>query len=283
MAGWNRPSAEQPVVKKGGTKVPSVWKGIVAGLLVAVPLVALFVWMFAGDEVSPQEDSRKSGRIAERRPASVSKATERKVERKRAVEHPKTVEDALANVGEMPKPMINKRELTPEEWNRITNRTYSTCTEQIMSWIFTKQLGDVPMPIPPIDDRDRDNLVAILISKNPVTESDSEKTAMSKEAVAAAKKAMIEYIKEGGDPDDFLQYYGQEMKNAYEYRRMAEEQIDELLEEGDLPVARGFIRKMNEVFDEKGIKPIYETQYRILNENPEDPAEESSNAGGKDE
>lgn len=168
-------------------------------------------------------------------------------------ENPKKVEDVVAKLDDKPK--IKVRQITPEEWDRLTNRTFKTGTEQLMSWVFSVTPGDMPMPIPPIGEEDRKNLAAILISKNPISEKDDEKTAFCKEQVDFAKKEMAKYIGEGGDPDDFLQYYFQELKLAFDKRNDAINQLQETHEE-DPELAEQLREAINKKFEEEGIKKI---------------------------
>lgn len=129
-----------------------------------------------------------------------------------------------------------------------------------MSWIFTTEVGDMPMPIPPISKEDRENIVAMLISKNEIKDTDSERVKDCKEQVQLAKKEMIKYLKEGGDPDDFLQYYYQELKSSFELRQDAIRLAEELYEE-DPEAGSEYVDKINERFADQGIKPIRKEQF----------------------
>ena len=179
---------------------------------------------------------------------------------RKKVEKPKTVTEAMSNLGEREKPQIKLRELSPEEWLRITNRVFKTGTEQLMSIVFSTEVGDMPMPIPPISEEDRQNIVSILFSKNEIKESDSERVKDCKANVEHAKKEMIEYIKQGGDPDEFLQYYFKELKSAFELRNEAVSQISEVWEENP-ELAKQFLQKVNEKFTEEGIKLINQEEF----------------------
>jgi mevalonate kinase len=71
---------------------------------------------------------------------------------------------------------------------------------------------------------------------------------------------MIEYIKQGGDPDEFLQYYFKELKSAFELRNEAVSQISEVWEENP-ELAKQFLQKVNEKFTEEGIKLINQEEF----------------------
>lgn len=280
--GWNGSGKECVAVRPtkatmSSTIRASAVKWMIAVLVCfAVCVAAVFVYSVQGNDAKKPKSGKSGGMIAEAKPAIGMRANAVSV---RKIEHPKTVDEALTNIAEPQKAVIKQRELTPQEWNRITNRTYATCTEQVMSWIFTKQLGDVPLPVPPISDEDRDNLISILLSKNEIKATDGEMTAFSKESVDVAKQEMRKYIADGGDPDEFLQYYGRQLKDAYEYRRQIETEAGEIIEDGDLELARAFIKKANELLDERGIKPIYATQYAALKDIPDDSTAERQDRG----
>jgi hypothetical protein len=233
-------------------------RGLVAAAIVVLGAALVMWWMTQGEEKKVEEKADKKERVVnekkvEKRPTVVVKKDE-------GVKGDSKIDEALANIGNLEKPKIKVRELSPEEWLRITNRVFKTGTEQLMSIVFSTEPGDMPMPIPPISDEDKQNIISILISKNPINESDSEKIKLCKENVALAKKEMVEYLKEGGDPDDFLRYYFQELKSAFELRNAAVDQIRETWE-GDPELGRQFLEKVNEKFANEGIKSINSEEF----------------------
>lgn len=69
--GWNRSAANQPTAKKGGAKVPSKVRGVVAGLVTVCALGGLCLWMFSGGEDAPKAKAEKErGRIKAVTPAA---------------------------------------------------------------------------------------------------------------------------------------------------------------------------------------------------------------------
>lgn len=248
---WNHP-IEKPVEPK---KAPSRARGALAGVVVVAVLGVAAYFIFCSDGGRSVDDGagRDRGKIKEVKPAKVRSA-ESEVRSARK-EKPKTVEEIVASLDDKPKPTIKVRQLSPEEWDRLTNRTFKTGTEQLMSWVFSVQPGDMPIPIPSIGEEDRKNLAAILISKNPISEKDDERTAFCKEQVDFAKKEMAKYIGDGGDPDDFLQYYFQELKLAFDKRNDAISQLQETNED-DPELAEQLREEINKKFEEEGIKKI---------------------------
>lgn len=236
---------------------PAVLRGVVAAALVALLASAVFFFLLRNDvPVTDKGSARRKSMVPEVTPAVSQGTAEVNCPQPKA----RSVEEAMERLQTPEKTPIKLRALTPEEWDQLTNRTFKTGTEQLMSWVFSTEPGDMPMPIPRISEEDRKNIVGILISKNEVKDSDSERTIECKEAVAAAKKEMMHYLKEGGDPDDFLQYYSQELKRAFEVRSEAINQIQEVWDE-DPELGKEFMDKINEKFKEEGIKEINKEQF----------------------
>lgn len=258
--GWNgsdgatSSAANQP----RGRVAPSKLKGVVAGvIIVIVGFAACYFLLSSSSPTKPAGPTPAPSQIKEVQPAIPPKAPEIPTQEPAK---PKKVEEALSKLEEPPKPEIKLRELTPEDWERITNRTFKTGAEQLMSWVFTVEPGDMPMPIPPLSEEDRDNLTAILLSPNEIKDADSEMTAFCKEQVAFAKKEMAEYIKQGGDPDEFLQYYFKELKRFGEMRSDALEQLVET-KESDPELAEELRKAINKKFEKDEIKPIGEEEF----------------------
>ena len=266
--GWNRSRQSAECEVRSAKRSHGAWCLVLGAFCLVIGLGVWLLWP-EGERGEVAATSER-GRIKEAKPAK-ARSAEREV-RSAKKPKPKTVEEAMANIEEKPKPEIKKRELSPEEWNRLTNRVFKTGTEQLMSWICQITPGDMPMPIPNLDEEEKRNLAAILISKNPVKEGDSERLANLKQDVDYAKKEMAKYIGEGGDPDDFLQYYFKELKHAFEYRNEVVSQIGELYESGEKELAREFRKKANEMLTEKGIKTVDLSEF-------EEEAEESAENG----
>lgn len=168
----------------------------------------------------------------------------------------KRLADALAGVAAAESALTIRQPPKVNVPPGYTNRTFKTGVEQLMSWVFTVEVGDMPMPIPPISEDDRQQLAVILVSKNEIKDDDSDMTAFSKEQVDFAKEEMRDFIKQGGDPDDFLQYYFDQLRHAFEFRNEAQQQYYDLLED-DPDLAAEFAREVNRSFDVKGIKHIF--------------------------
>lgn len=232
-----------------------LFKGLVAGILVVAAGVAAVVYFVTSDVSDESLDDKKRGKIAAVDPSKPKKLIT-KVEYTPPAKTGDKLTDALAEVAAAEQALTITQPPKVNIPPGYTNRTFKTGVEQLMSWVFTVEVGDMPMPIPPIGDDDREQLAAILVSKNEIKEGDSEMAAFAKEQVDYAKKEMAEFIKQGGDPDEFLQYYFGQLRHAFEFRNEAQQQYYDMLEE-DPELADEFARKVNESFDEKGIKHIF--------------------------
>ena len=133
---------------------------------------------------------------------------------------------------------------------------FSTGVEQVMGWIFTTELGDSPPPLPDLSAAERKRIVEILLAKNPVEEGDSEKSAEAKEMVSAAKRELMQYLKQGGDTDDFLTFYRNELVKAQEAREDAKRLVREVAREGDDEMTVQFLKEVNGKLAERGIKAV---------------------------
>jgi len=138
-----------------------------------------------------------------------------------------------------------------------TNRIFRTGIEASMARIFMTQLGDPPPPpfTTAIPLRDEAHLAEILIAHNPVLETDTEAQKASKEMVALAKKEMIDYIKNGGNPEDFLKYYHGKLKEAFEFRRESMKSLIQVSRD-DPSITAEYLDRLNKELADKGIKQI---------------------------
>ncbi len=238
-----------------GARGSGIVKGLVAGAIVVAAGVAAIFFLDTAAGGKAIRSDRKGGKIAAVDPEK-SKRLASKVEYFAPAKTGDKLADALAEVAAAEEALTIKQPPKVKIPPGYTNRTFKTGVEQLMSWVFTVEVGDMPMPIPPIGDDDREQLAVILVSKNEIKDDDSEMAAFAKEQVDYAKTEMAEFIKQGGDPDDFLQYYFAQLRHAFEFRNEAQQQYYDMLED-DPELAEEFAKKVNESFDEKGIKHIF--------------------------
>lgn len=141
---------------------------------------------------------------------------------------------------------------------RAKNSLHKNAVEQVLLQIFTCEVGDMPWALPAaLPEEEMKRLTEILISKNEIKDTDSETAVYGKEVLAAAKKEMMQFIKDGGEPEDFIVHYHDELEKAFYAREDAREYVKEMLDNKEDPkIIEALIEKTNEKFAAKGIKPI---------------------------
>lgn len=252
---WNRPSANGPTIQKKRGLSPVV-KGLLGGGIVAVVLGAAFYFLFSGDDApAPSTKHQASRTIKEATPAPAPKPVPEE-------------EPAAKPKPEKPKPK-SYRNLSPEEREKQyekdlaetpipanTNRTFRTGLEQLISWVFTVEPGDPPPPpLPMVSDFDLVHFEEILNLKNEAKKDDDEATVATKETVDYVKGELKKYVEKGGDPQEFLQYYRDQLDNAYQKRKMMQDQVVEIIK-GDPSLAADYLKEVNARLAEEGIKPV---------------------------
>ncbi|MBR3922891.1 MAG: hypothetical protein IKJ45_07240 [Kiritimatiellae bacterium] len=257
-SGWNRPG--RAMAKTATQKSRAMW-GILA-MLAVIAAVLIGVWWLLPTNESPAALPRHSASIKkphQMRPAKTVPAPklDAKPESKDHSAVRKNPEDFVL---ERPEVQRAASPVNLAKYEANANRIFRTTAEQLISWVASVEPGEMPFPMPELDAKDRENLASILISKNEILDSDSEKLANLKQSVDYAKKEMSKYIRAGGDPDDFLQYYHRELLKAYELRCEAYKQIDAIIDD-DPELGREFMKKVNEKFAEQGIKQFEKEEF----------------------
>jgi hypothetical protein len=130
---------------------------------------------------------------------------------------------------------------------------FSSGAEYVLSMIFNCEVGTVPAPLPILTKVERKNIWETLMVQMKIDDSDSETTAEAKEMVNFAKKEMLEFIKQGGDPDEFLLFYHNELRKAYGMRELFRRELEKTIEENPIE-AESLCINMNKVLSERGIK-----------------------------
>lgn len=249
---WNRPTENNSLTNRKVERCKinfAVVSGIVGTVICA--LLAGW-WAFRPDAVKTHDRLSKSKRICN---VEKAKTKHQNLPKKRAVvKTGNKVNDSLAEI-EAAVELIKIRRPLGIKHSGMTNQVFTTCVEQVMSFLTMVEPGELPMPIPHLDAEDRAELINALISKNEIKEGDSEKVAYAKESVGYLKKEMIKYIKGGGDPDDFLQYYSDQLHQANDTRDEVANMYHEIQETNPEDAER-FLEKANKLLEDKGIKVV---------------------------
>jgi len=257
-SGWNRSSSPEGKAKRK-KGLSSAAKGLVAGGAVIIGIIAVLYFICGQDEGTLSSQATDQTRTIPEKGYKKLDDISRIKPRKQYETKPKTVKEALERLEEAQDPLKLEAMSENSASDTASKMIFTTGTEQVLSWLCHVDLGEPPMPPPPIPDDELANITEILISKNDVKDDDSPEAANAKQMVDAAKREMMKFIKEGGDPDEFMQYVFREQSKAFETRGLALDMYDELADE-DPVLARDFVRQANEKLAEQGIKPIELTE-----------------------
>ncbi|MBQ9739916.1 MAG: hypothetical protein IJV91_03145 [Kiritimatiellae bacterium] len=236
-------------------------------LVAGLAIVGAIAWLMLTKEV-PQEKveikkERRTGLAKEVTPAKAAEPMSEPIKegpppapKKISLRDPNLSEEQRTELYEK---RLAETPLPPES----TNRLFRTALEQVMGWVFTTELGDMPPPLPPIPDYDLVHLEEILNQKTTIHETDTDKQANEKDTVDYVKKELKKFIDKGGDPEDFLKYYHDELNSAYQERSMAQQQVMKIMQE-DPAVAMEYMKEVNESLAGKGIKGVVLPERTLL-------------------
>lgn len=249
--------------KGGAPKAPSsIDFTRIAIAVLALSAIGVAAWIYFQPKKSAPakeervEKKRSKGLVAEVKPAEAEKPVAEPEEKP----EPKKKEPRLAYL----------KNLTPEErraeikrlqaerpinLQAPTNRLFATGTEQVISWIFTTTPGDMPPILPNLPAFELAHLQEILDHTNTVTEADSERSEEAKLTVDLVKQHLKDYVAKGGDPQGFLQYYRDELQQAFETRREAQRSLMQAVRE-EPEIAGELMSELNAELDAKGIKRL---------------------------
>lgn len=259
MSGWNKPTSDQPAVKKGGAKAPSALKGIVAGLAIVVPLAVLLVWIFA-------------------RSGEQSQGTKR------------TVRDTIENVGKGAKgERVARPETVPDDHRRqrrqsnetasgdaLSNRNVTVSdetpgtsqkqryesdgidsTDQLLGMAASLAEGQTvpPMPIP--DEIDKDTFLKRLREPIKIFETDNENVVHLKENMMLMREEMAKALENGeGSISQILRDHEKLMNDNNKIRNDAIAELKAIRETGDEEGAKKYLMTINLALQQMGIREM---------------------------
>ena len=234
---------------------------IVAGLLAAIFVVCIFFAPHGTEKPAQETTERPTKRITTETRTTVAPAPSRRPE----VNQPKNDEAterkrrqemfSRMTPDEKLDYLYERAKATPLPSEPSSNRIFRTSTEQVMDWIFTCEVGSPPPLLPPMSIFDQAHLAEILISDNPIREDDSDRAKEAKSTMKLAKAEFIKFIREGGNPDDFLPYYHGQLVHAHDQWKEARNAIVEMVKTQP-DIAFEFANRVNEELQGKGIKTV---------------------------
>ena len=233
-------------------------------LLVAVGIAVVLLLPRDGNQpsVSAEKKANKVTRIKPSAPHKPKQEQQARTLTKVMNEHEGMVKSSLGVWQPADRPWRADRRKVHAVHTNGANRVrqplpYNNATEQLLLQTFGREVGLSPFPLLKLPKKDMDNLVGILMSDNPISDKDSELIAISKEIITEAKAEMRKYIKDGGNPTEFFEYYHGLLRRAYDKRQIAKKEILRIArEEKDLELARLLQKEVNDKLIEEGIKPL---------------------------
>lgn len=256
---WNKPSSDsQSAARKAPKASPSLVRGVVAGLVVAVLGIAAF-FVFNGKSAKPKVEKpvKKPAQIEEVKPAAAPKTVVKPVEDKARVARESMAEKIKKMTpDERWQYFLEQAKKQPLDLTPRSNQVYRTSTEQMLAMVFGTRLGDKPPHLPnnlPL--REQAHFAEVLIADNPILDTDSEKTRQAKENIAAAKKELIKFIKDGGEAGQFFDYYRGELEQAHGEWLETQKSVFKVIKD-DPDIAEAYINEVNDRLGSKGIKPV---------------------------
>ena len=243
------------------TRKSPIWRGLFAALLVVCGAAAAFWVLQDNKSIEQRWREFKTRRIAEDDPDLTERQTDNVVEEKATTEKEDAAkrerrEKLLAmSPAERIEFLFEEAEARPLNLEPASNRVYATGTEQVLDWVFTTELGDLPPILPSIPMYEEAHLVEILVNHNKILENDDERTIDGKETVGLAKEELIKFISEGGSAEEFLEYYHDQLRQAHQVRQTAQQSLFQVVRE-EPELARDYLDRINEQLAEKGIKPL---------------------------
>lgn len=130
-----------------------------------------------------------------------------------------------------------------------------TGTEQVIAWIFSCPVGNMPPPLPDLPDSEMSSMAVIIASKNPIVEGDSEEVAVAKETIAAVKDELKQYLAEGGSAKEFLKFYHGKLVEAHKKSLVAREELSKVAKDNP-EIAAEFCSEVNKWLQANGVEGV---------------------------
>jgi hypothetical protein len=132
----------------------------------------------------------------------------------------------------------------------------SSGAERVLNMVFSSKLGAPPPPIFQIPFKESTNLIEILKRDIIVYDDDTQATIEWKENLAYAKNLLKEYIQQGGEVENFITYYQNELAKAFYERQELQQLYSELLKAGNTEMSDQYFTLANEELAKKGYLPL---------------------------
>ena len=265
--GWNRTSADQPKVKKGGArKVPGAWCLVLGAVCLAVLSVGAYFLFSGGDDAAKDETAKGRGRIKEVTPAAAPKFVEKE----------KPPEKKKIPFWEVPKSQTNGfSEAMQRKWRHkhyppacYTNTTSLTeappsyaifnhpCENRIAAYL-TIEPGQTMVGTPVFGERFEKEFLKSCEEPIIINEDDTEETKALKNLMKETKIELRNRMAAGEKLSDIMDETHREIQKLGAAKRQIEqlvhEQLKEVTSEQDVD---DIVAAANKMLEEKGVAPI---------------------------
>ena len=262
-SGWNKPNAaNQPTEKKGGTKSPSVMKGVIVGA-VAVVVGIVCIFAFSGkSEKSVEKGDKDRGRIKEVTPAAgqTNKVEEAKPYAKMTdAEKLKYYRDKYGdNIPESLKPTIYFLEHPPvRSFHPARSRVniFKQPSDRKIAAVLMVKPGNWMLRPPTFGERFDSDFAAAMKVPIEISDEDSPEDRELKEAVVSVRNEISERIKAGESASSIMQNEIDSLAQLGRYKRELFKQLGEIKRDAKYSDAdvKDFVTAANEMLTKQGL------------------------------
>lgn len=265
-SGWNKPSAaNQPTEKKGGTKSPSVMKGVIVGA-VAVVVGIVCIFAFSGKSEKPVKDTGT-------KPAKIKEVTPAAAKQEKPVEKP--VEKKQPHYWELPttngltETQIRKWKFMhepPPPWTNTVMATrkrpkyaiFGTRPENEIACLISATPGASLVGMPRYSEKFKADFLKSCETPIIVSKDDDEYTANLKREMNKVKIELRQRMADGEDLGDILTETRRELQHLAAVKREVEREMrkvikDTAVTEEDVDTC---IEAANKLLESKGVAPV---------------------------
>lgn len=258
--GWNRSSPVRAKTDKRGVKPSRVWRGILAGLAVAVPVIALCIMFFAdGDSVQRMGSGGGRKFIKEAKPALTVAKDEVKVSASmssapNAVMQSGSAGAVSSNESQTPA----KEEKGGVDLRKFRKRRFEFESEEQIAMLLETKPGDFILGDCECGDQFVKDFNDSLFKEIEIKEDDDEKTKCLKRDVTAAKAELKAAMDRGEDITKIIKDTYYDLQKIGRYKDELELQLAELRRDEKVSYAdyEDFVAAANKMLEEKGAAPI---------------------------
>lgn len=271
-SGWNRSTGNQPT--KRDAKAPSKRKGLVAGLVTIIALVALCLWIFSGnDDGAAASKKKERGRIKEVTPAAApTNRIAQLAPHKAKVVEVRTNEQGLIMRYEDGKPRWLYPRKPPSRWGTIKinldegdqNKSVEDIamkgmrsTDLFLAYLYNAEPGDEFGDAIPLENFAK-RFIKSLETPIIVTHDDPDDVKAIKRGVIELRKELKDRYDAGEDIEAVVKASRDALVEDHQYRKQLEAEITRLSKDGVASVAemQDFVDAANVMLKEKGLKAV---------------------------